>query len=149
MLPIQSFLIHMAAMCGYGATEKMWAKTQQRFSGGSAPLQLSEAPQRQRQATLGRWHRTREGATPHLPPPLTAFEKARGALGAGGGRVGFAGGAASSESAACVRCGHRGWRGRARASNGVGSRVPWGLVLVFRACFRAMLSCVCEPVGLR
>ena len=47
--------------------------------------------QRQRQVTLGRWHRTRESATPH-PPPLTAFEQARGALGAGGGRVGFAGG---------------------------------------------------------
>ena len=27
MLPIQSFLIHMAVMCGYGATEGMWAKS--------------------------------------------------------------------------------------------------------------------------
>jgi hypothetical protein len=147
MLPIQSFLIHMAVMCGYGATERILAKTQQRFSGGSAPLQLSGASQRQRQVTLGRWHRTRDCATSHPPPPLTAFEKARDALGAGGGRVGFRSGswgAASSESAARVRCGHRGWRRvvvRACVDESVLESLC-GLVLAFRACFRAPVSCV-------
>ncbi len=95
MLPIQSFLIHMAVMCGYGATEGMWAKTQQRFSGCSAPLQLSGVPG-------GRWHRTRESATPH-PPPSPPLSR-RGELweweGAGSGSRGVASSESTSEERA-------------------------------------------------